>query len=180
MLLDSARSALLVVDLQERLLPAIDGAAACLDRVRILIRAARALSVPVTVTEQYPKGLGHTTTALGPLLDGVPVLEKLHFSAAAEPRVRAHLAGLGRDMVVICGTESHVCVLQSAFGLADSGFTVFVVADAVASRAAENRALALERLRAGGIEVVTTEMVVFEWLQRAGTPQFREVSRLIR
>jgi nicotinamidase-related amidase len=180
MLLRADRSSLIVVDLQERLLPGIDGAEACLERCGLLINAARALAVPIVASEQYPEGLGHTVEPIARLLDGVPVLAKVHFSCADEPLIRARLAGLGREVAVICGTEAHVCVLQTALGLVDAGWEVAVVADATASRRVLDRDRALERLARAGVLVVTSEMVVFEWLGRADTPAFRELIPLIR
>lgn len=177
MLLERERSELLVVDVQERLLPAIADGEAVRDAVAWLARLADALGVPVTVSEQYPQGLGHTDRALaGALGTNSRVLEKAHFSCAAEPALRQALAAGGRDRFVICGIEAHVCVLQSAIGLHEAGFGVSVVADAVGSRLPANRKLALARLRQAGVDVVSREMVAFEWLHRAGTDEFRRIS----
>ena len=103
-----------------------------------------------------------------------------HFSCAAEPGVLDLLASCERRQVVVCGTETHVCVLQTAFGLHSAGYEVFVVADASSSRSPENRQAALARLQAGGIGIVTTEMVLFEWLHQAGTDEFRTLLPLIK
>ena len=105
---------------------------------------------------------------------------KTAFSAAADPAIAAHLRGLGRHQVVLCGMETHVCVLQTALGLRATGWDVAVAADAVGSRLPYRKQLGLERMRAGGVEIVDSEMVVFEWLGMAGTPEFKELSRLIR
>lgn len=177
-LLERERSELLVVDVQQRLLPAIADGEAVRDAVGWLVRLAGELDVPVTVSEQYPRGLGHTDETLAALLGaGARVLEKMHFSCAAEPAFRQALAEGGRDCFVIAGTEAHVCVLQTAIGLHEAGFQVAVVADAVGSRRPQDRDLALARLRESGVDVVSREMVAFEWLHRAGTEVFRRLSR---
>jgi len=167
---------LLVVDVQARLVPAIHDGTAVVQRIVWLVRLARALGVPVAATEQYPQGLGPTVPALTALLPRGSIGEKVHFSCAAADCLPS-LPGAGRFLVVLAGTETHVCVLQTAFGLAAEGREVFVVADAVASRDPANRTLALERMARRGIHVVSREMVGFEWLERAGTERFREISR---
>ncbi len=183
MLLDAARSQFLLVDMQERLIPAMHEREALLDRCAILLEAASELRVPGTVSEQYRKGLGATVERLSNARGDAEVIEKMHFSSAADPgqvaRVRA-LAGQGRNQLVVAGIESHVCVLQSALGFKDMGLDVYVVADAVSSRKPESIELATQRLRHNGVSVVNTEMVLFEWLHIAGTPQFKAVSRLIK
>ena len=183
MLLDVAKASLLVIDMQERLLPAMIGGGEVLKRCGILLKAAKALGLPVSVSEQYPKGLGHTVTALKDDIGNAPVFEKLAFSCWRDGPLKAHLIGLheaGRPQVVVAGIESHVCVLQSAIDLAQSGFGVFAVADAMASRAPASVALALDRMRDAGVQVVNTEMVVFELMGRTGTVEFKELSGLIR
>ncbi|CAA7614189.1 hydrolase [Magnetospirillum sp. UT-4] len=180
MLIDARRSALLIVDVQENLAPVMADARAVYKGCTILLKAAARLGLPVLVSEQYPKGLGRT---MGELREHVPdgaVVEKLHFSCAAEPALKERVDGLGRDHLVIAGIEAHVCVLQSALGFKAAGYQVFVVADACSSRDSANHRAALERMAANGIEVVTVEMVAFEWLHRAGTPEFKDISRLIK
>lgn len=183
MLLDAGKSSLLVVDMQERLLPAMSGGAEVLGRCLILLNAAKTLEVPVAVSEQYPKGLGPTVAALGDEIGNAPVFEKLSFSCWRDPRLKAHLIGLhdgGRPQVIVAGIESHVCVLQSCIDLAMAGFGVFAVSDAMASRAEASQRLAERRMRHAGIAVINTEMAVFELLGRAGTPAFKALSALIR
>jgi nicotinamidase-related amidase len=179
-LLDVAQSALLVVDVQERLAAAVSDRETCLARCRTLIQAARHLAVPVVASEQYPKGLGATVAAVAELLEPEEIQAKRHFSCAADPALAAALRDVGRAQIVICGMEAHVCVLQTALGLQADGLRPVVVADAVASRRPETCRLALDRLRASGVEIVDTEMVVFEWLREAGTPAFRALAPLIR
>jgi nicotinamidase-related amidase len=180
MLLDVARSLLLLVDAQTRLAPAIHDADGCVRRCRLLIEAARRLDVPVLATEQYPEGLGATVPELAALLEPGQVHAKRHFSCAAEPPIVAAIEASRRRSIVLCGMEAHICVLQSALGLKASGFAPVVVADAVASRRPESREIALQRLRGHGIDIVTAEMVVCEWLREAPTPDFRAILPLIR
>lgn len=190
MLLSADRSALVVIDIQERLAPAVHAGERIVHNVTVLLRAARRLGVPVLATEQYPKGLGRTLPAVADHLPaehlpaehlpGGGVIEKMHFGCVGEAAFNERLAGLDRRQIVLTGMEAHVCVLQTALGLVEQGLDVFIVADATSSRTAANAELGIERMRANGVEVVTTEMVVFEWLHKAGTPAFKELSRLIK
>lgn len=175
MLLDRTRSSLLVVDLQARLMPAIAGIDALLDKVRLLLRAADRLKIPVTVTEQYPKGLGHTLPEIIELAPGAAVIEKVSFSAWAEPDLPARMKELNRDQVILLGTEAHVCMLQTGLEMLAASKTLFVVEDAAASRDPRSAEVALGRLKDAGATLVTAEMVVFEWLRRADTPEFRDL-----
>jgi nicotinamidase-related amidase len=174
MILKADLSLLLAIDVQERLLPAMADPVAVEQGAARLMRAARRLGVPMLVTEQYPRGLGPTVPGLAALASPEETLEKIHFSCAAEPSVQA------RHQAVLCGIEAHVCVLQSALGLAAAGWSVAVVEDATSSRRPDDRAAGLRRLAASGVVVVTAEMVLFEWLGRAGTDAFRDVQKLIK
>ncbi|WP_018719374.1 hydrolase [Arhodomonas aquaeolei] len=177
MLIRAPESVLLVVDVQERLVPAIHDHGNVVDGIEWLIGVAGEVGVPVLATEQYPRGLGRTVDQLGRYLAPEAVAEKTAFSAADEPACHDLVAGAGRRQVVICGIEAHVCVLQTALGLHHAGYEVFVAGDVAGSRNPRDRDLALDRIRALGVQVVSREMVAFEWLQRAGTDVFREVSR---
>lgn len=175
MLMERGSSSLLLVDVQEKLLPAMHEAADVLNNTIWLARIAQRLEIPVAATEQYPRGLGHTHPDLRALLAAQAVAEKLHFSCVAAgclPR----LPGADRRQVVVCGIESHVCVLQTAMQLRAQGKDVFVVADCVSSRRLADKELALARMRGRGIEVVSREMVAFEWLHQSGTAEFKEIS----
>ena len=175
-LLRAGTSRLVVVDVQQKLLPAIHEGARIAESIAWLIRVAQRLGVPVAATEQYPKGLGPTVEPLRSLLPDTAIAAKLAFSCA-EGGCLDGLPGADRRQVVLAGVEAHVCVLQSALGLAAAGRDVYVVADAVGSRDPGNCRLALERLRQAGVVVVSREMVAFEWLHEAGTDRFRDVSR---
>jgi nicotinamidase-related amidase len=175
-LIHADRSALLVIDVQERLVPHIHGWQRILGHIDWLVQVAQRIGVPVAATEQYPKGIGHTQPQLAARLPQGSVGEKLHFSCVAGSCLPG-LPGMERPQLVVCGVEAHVCVLQTVLELAAAGKQVFVVAEAVGSRDPEHKALALERMRAHGIQVVCREMVAFEWLGQAGTPLFREISK---
>lgn len=167
---------LLVIDLQTKLVPALADHEMLLTNALWLLRAAQKIGVPVAASEQYPKGLGPLVPAIRHLLPASAVASKHHFSCVAAQCLPA-LPGNDRAQVVVTGAEAHVCVLQTALELLEDGKEVYVVADAVGSRRAHDRAVALTRMRDEGVRVVTREMVVFEWLGEAGTPLFREVSK---
>jgi nicotinamidase-related amidase len=169
------QSSLLLIDVQDRLLGTIHQWQTLLDRLVWLVRIAQKMGVPVLACEQYPKGLGPTHAALRTLIPDTSVVDKLHFSGVAAKCFHG-MNGADRRQMVICGIEAHVCVLQTALDLHEQGTEVFVVADAVGSRNPVDRDLALARLRSHGIEIVSREMVVFEWLRRSGTDEFKAIS----
>lgn len=176
MLMKADDSALLVVDMQGKLLTLVDDWQRILDNVMWLTQVAQKIGVPVMVSEQYPKGLGRTQPDLAALFPPGAVAEKNHFSCVAADCLSG-LAGAERRQVVVCGIESHVCVMQTALDLRAQGNDVFVVADAVSSRNPDDKRHALERMRQHGIEIVTREMACFEWLRQAGTDLFRDISK---
>lgn len=184
MLLEASRSVLFVVDVQEKLMPAIADGTEAVSRIRILLEAARRLSVPVIATEQYPEGLGPTLPEVAQLLgNDAARFAKTSFSGMRDRRVREHMAGLfarERRQVALCGAETHVCVLQTALDLKAAGFTPHLVKDACGSRLEANRRSAVERARDAGIPALTTEMVVFEWLERADRPEFKPLHALLK
>ena len=174
-LLSAGNAMLVVIDFQAKLMPAIhDGEAVLLNAGR-LAEAARLLDVPAVLTEQYPRGLGATVPALA---DVASAVTKMSFDACAEPAFLEAVTG-DRELVV-CGCEAHVCVGQTVLTLLEHRRRVVVVADAIGSRAPRSREIALQRMASHGAEIVTTEMVLFEWLRSAEHPQFRTVSKLIR
>jgi nicotinamidase-related amidase len=179
MLIDGNRSWFVMIDVQERLCPVMNDPRRVIVNCQRLLKGAALLDVPVLATEQYPRGLGPTMADLRPLLAEGAVIEKTCFSAAAEPAVIERLRGMPRPQVVVAGIEAHVCVAQTALGLSDQGFAVAVVGDACSSRHPPDEAAALARLAAAGIAVVTTEMVLFEWLGRADHPCFKTVQQTL-
>ena len=184
-LLDRHRSTLLIVDVQEKLLPVIDQAEPLTESIVFLLDVAAAMNVPVVVSEQYPRGLGPTISQISEHSVPKRVFEKLRFSAAEgylqpEPPSGSNGRQSDRDQVVIVGIEAHVCVLQTALDLQAQGRRVFVVQDAVGSRHADDRSTAMDRVRDAGGTVCSAESVAFEWCEAAGTDEFRLVSRLVR
>jgi len=176
-LLTAQGAALLLIDLQERLMPAIYDGDVVVARAVRLAEAARLLDVPVRATEQYPAGLGSTVPALAAYPQAV--MAKTTFSAAADPGFSALLPG-GASEIVVAGCEAHVCVLQTVLDLRERGHRVLLAADATGSRDPDDRAAALDRARQHGAEIVTTEMVLFEWLRDAQHPKFREIQKLLK
>jgi len=169
-----------VVDIQQKLAPAMtEGTVALANNVKLL-QAAIELDVPYLVSEQYPKGIGHTVDELASLIDKSFVVEKMTFSCLGEDHIRKVISQTGKKQIIVSGMETHVCVLQTVLDLLNAGYQVFVVADSVASRTNANKELGLGRMRQCGAQIVTTEMVLFEWLERAGTAEFKKVLPLIK
>jgi len=181
--LQPERSALVIVDIQERLAGAMPERERerCVKNAAILAEAAGLLGVPVLVSEQYPKGLGHT---VAPIADKLPesaqVIEKVEFDASANDDFMTHFDGLGREQVILAGMEAHICVFQTARGLATRGKTVHVAYDATCSRLLEHRDAAQELWARAGAVPTITETVLFDWLGKAGGDAFKTISKLIR
>ena len=170
-------SRLLIVDMQQKLLPFIATAPQVIANCCTLVKAARLLGPPVFATEQYPQGLGGTTPELAALLDERP--DKFRFSCAevlgwGDSSLHTH------RQVVVAGIEAHVCVLQTTFDLLAAGFEVFVVADAVGSRSELDWRIALDRMAGGGAVITTTESVLFEWCETSDAPEFKQISQLVK
>jgi len=174
-LLDGKRSALLLIDFQERLFPNVYEHQRVLTRIDLLLFAANLMRIPVLVTEQYPKGLGRTIEEIRTALPQAQPLEKMDFSCVPAEGFKERLSSLGRDQIVLAGIETHICVAQTALDLASRGETVFVVADATASRRLMDAQIALQRMDRSGLTITTAEAVVFEWLRRAGTEEFKAI-----
>ncbi|HUS53106.1 MAG TPA: hydrolase [Thermohalobaculum sp.] len=182
MLIHTEDSCLIVIDMQERLVPAMQAPARTIRNARVLMTAAQELAVPVLLTEQYPAGLGPTVPELANAAASANaiILPKMHFSCMEDPGFAAAFKATGRKQAVVAGMEAHICVLQTAVSLMDQDYEVFVVTDATSSRTLESEKACLDRLQACGAGIVTTEMVVFEWLGRAGTPAFKALLPLIK
>lgn len=176
MLLMRDKSCLLLIDVQEKLIPFIDGYEQLITNCSWLLRLAQKLAVPMLISEQYPKGLGHTISALREVTESAQVHEKVAFSCASDAIFKSAVAQQKRSQLVLIGIEAHVCVLQTAMEFAKD-YDVFVVADAVSSRDLYDKKIAFKRLQQAGVHLVTKEMVLFEWLHQAGNDLFREVSR---
>lgn len=168
---------LLMIDFQAKLMTAIDGAAHAIGNAGRLLGVAQMLGVPVLFTEQNAKGLGATVPELSSRANG-PVAHKMTFDASRAPGFADMLAD--RPQIVVAGCEAHVCVLQTVLSLLDAGRRVYVVRDAIGSRREESKEAAIRRMERHGADIVTTEMVVFEWLGTAEHPRFREAAALIK
>lgn len=173
-------SRLVIVDMQQKLAAVMlkEVMQAVVRNTNILLQAASILDIPVILTEQYPKALGRTMPEINTAPDLKPI-EKITFSCCDEPAFCRKLTA-DRPQIVLAGMEAHICILQTALQLTESGHQVFVVEDAVISRNPLNKANALARLRQAGVIISNTESVVFEWLGAAGTDAFRQISRLVR
>jgi nicotinamidase-related amidase len=171
-------TALLVVDMQEKLLPKIMQAGEVLRNASFLVNAAKVLGVPVLATEQYPKGLGPTVEPIRGFL--TTVWEKQTFSAVGEGGALDFLKSDARIKVVVVGIEAHICVMQTVLDLLNQGFHVFVCVDAVSSRYAIDVKIALKRMQQAGAILVTAEACVYEWLETSANPAFKEISGMVQ
>ncbi|WP_438970973.1 hydrolase [Methylophaga sp.] len=179
---DSHNSTLMVIDIQERLASAMPQGVRdrVIEQVSVLLAAAERLSIPVLVTEQYPRGLGPTEPALLKKLPAnTPVIEKTKFSSAKVEPVTEALQKSERKQVFLAGMETHICVLQTTLDLLKQGYEVFVIEDAVSSRAKGNQFNALQRMRLAGAVITNVESLLFEWLGDATHPEFKTLSKLI-
>ena len=177
MLLSRDNSLLLLVDVQEKLTPHVLHATEMVARCQWLMRLASDVNVPVVVSEQYPRGLGQTVLPLRSVAGETSALEKVSFSCYREPLLVKGLLSQHKKQVVIIGIETHVCVVQTALDMQKAGWDVFVVVDAVSSRHELDHKYGLKRMKQNGIHLVTSEMVFFEWVERAGTPEFKALSQ---
>ncbi len=175
--LEAEQCALVVVDIQEKLLPPIFNKESMVKNSQLLIRLAKILSIPVMATTQYSKGLGSTVPEIASLLADVPVVDKLEFSCFGSQQFRSKAKALpaNRNTMLLCGMEAHICVMQTALGALNEGYLVHVASDAVGSRAEWNWRIGLERMRAAGAVISSTEMMMYELLRCSGTPQFKEL-----
>jgi nicotinamidase-related amidase len=181
--LQRAESLLVIVDVQEKLLPVIHGADALVRNLERLIRGFHLLDIPIVVTEQYTKGLGPTVPELAAALRetaGYTPVEKSCFSAYGCGEFLSAMRLARRKQLIVAGIETHVCVYQTVKDLLAADYDVTVVADAVSSRSTENRDIALRRMTADGAKLSTTEMALFELLARSGTDEFRAIAKLVR
>ncbi len=171
---------LVVIDIQEKLLPTIAEQARVLRNSCLLVKGAKRLGVPILLAEQYPKGLGSTVKDIADLVATAPRVEKMTFSCGRSDVFLEALENVDREQVVLCGIEAHVCVLQTALDLSDEGWQVHVPYDAIGSRNDANRLIAIERMRDAGIIITAAESVLFELLGEAGTSEFKEVAQMLR
>lgn len=178
MLLQKEKSCLIVIDVQEKLTPYVGHSDNLITHCQWLMRLAAELDVPLLVTEHYVKGLGPTIEPLRKLMPGKTDINKVSFSCTRDYSFQKHWQSVNKKQAVLVGIETHVCVLQTALDLSRSGVEVFVVVDAVSSRNPSDHDYGLQRMQQAGVQLVTREMVFFEWLEQAGTPAFKALSKV--
>ena len=176
----ASRTALVVVDLQEKFRDLIFGMEQVLAGSSQLIRFCQAMDIPILVTEHYPRGLGVTLSEIRRLFKPFSCLEKVHFSCCGNPGFNEALKKLDRDQIMLCGIESHVCIYQTAFDLLRQDKQVAVATDAVSSCSAANRDIGLKRMSELGVQSMGVQMLMFEILKQAGTDQFKKVAPILK
>lgn len=179
MLLDASESVLLVVDMQPAFLAPIHRGQEVLDRCRFMVQAARLLDVPIFATEQYPSRMGGTEESLAALLPS-PALPKMAFSCLGSEGLVDELERLKRTQVLVCGIETHICVNQTAHDLADEDYDVFLVADAISARTQAMHEAAMARMKELGATLVHSESALYEWMQSAEHPSFKQALALVK
>ncbi len=177
MLINREKSCLLLIDVQEKLTPFVLNKERLVKNCHWLLSLANDLAVDRFVTEQYPKGLGHTVELLQPLIKNLPVLDKVCFSVMADNACAKHIHSLAKSQMIVMGIETSVCVLQTVMALLADKKDVFVVVDAVSGRHEQDGQLALERMKAAGAVLVSKEMVFFEWLRTANVDNYKTLSK---
>ncbi|NWG27278.1 MAG: hydrolase [Ignavibacteriaceae bacterium] len=179
-LLKPESAALLIIDIQEKILPVISNHERVVEYTLKLIKGFKVMGLPVYYTEQYPKGLGPTAKIILEELGEIKAFNKMSFSCSGANDLFDEFKKKNLSQVVVCGIEAHVCVQQTVLDLIENGFQVNIAADAVSSRKEIDYRTALERMRQNGAEVTTTESILFELLNVCGTPQFKEVSKIVK
>ena len=170
----------LVIDIQDKLFPHIDNHDQLEANCRILLSGLKVLDIPIVVTEQYPKGLGPTIKGLSNLITDFSPIEKLSFSCCGEKKFLEAVQGYGKRNIIICGIETHVCVLQTVMDLIERGYLPVIIEDCVSSRKPKDRETALKRMAREGVIITTYESILFELCEVAGTDQFKQISKLVK
>lgn len=176
-MLDTNNSILVIIDIQEKLVKAASNGEKTIINTSKISQAAQILSIPVIITEQYPKGLGATVESITG--SEAFIMEKSSFSAFKEPEFEQKIKSLNRKQVILCGIETHICVLQTAIDLYKNGYEVYVLKDCVSSRSEEEQNSGLELLKQYSIKVITVEIALFQWLKSSKHPQFKDIQKLI-
>jgi len=179
-MLEAGKCALIIIDIQEKLTQLVYRKESLLENAQKLIKGIQVLEIPIIVTEQYPKGLGPTIPEIAALFPNFKPLPKVAFSCCGDEGFQRELLAVDRRQILICGIETHVCVYQTTVDLLASGYEVEVVGDVVSSRTAENREIALQRIRDEGAGITSVEMALFELMKVAQGPKFREVSQIVK
>lgn len=179
-LLSREKSVLVIIDVQEKLFPLIHDKERVLKNLRKLIQFAKIVGMPIILTEQYPKGLGRTISEIKEILQDAQPIEKVDFSCFGSEKFRDVLKNLGVENLIIAGIETHICIAQTSIEGVGNGYRVSVVIDATSSRSIEDKNISLERMKQNNVIVVSTEMLIYELLRRAGTREFDETLKLIK
>jgi len=177
MLMDKDKSCLLLIDVQEKLSPAVFNDKQLIERCAWLLRLATEMDVPILACEQYPQGLGSTVESLRGLLEHIAMFKKVTFSAAKDSKFKQALEQTNRRQIIMMGIETHICVLQTALDLQKSGYQVFVVVDAISARHLSDHHAGLDRMKHQGVQLVSSEMVFYEWVKQAGTSVFKALNQ---
>ena len=178
-IIKKAKTAFVLVDIQEKFIPVIKDVNKVISNSNILIKASEILKIPLVVTEQYPKGLGYTSKKIK-LPKKKYLIEKNHFSCFDSKEFTDKIKALKVDSLVLFGIEAHVCILKTALDGLRNKFNVYVVADTISSRTLENKSLAIERMRQSGVFIVSCEMIIFQLLEKAGTEDFKKIYKLVK
>jgi isochorismate hydrolase len=179
-ILTKERAQLLVIDVQDKLVNAMAARTEVVANTKKLILASKKMHIPVFYTEQYPRGLGNTITEIKEALGQQSPFEKVSFSCCSLANLNDSLSSTGRRQIILAGVEAHVCVQQTALDLMAKDYIVYVAADATCSRREFDYSIALERLKEAGTIITTTESIIFELLEQAGTPLFKELLQIIK
>lgn len=179
-LLSRDKTALIIIDVQERLFKKVEDRDKIAGNICRLIQFANILGIPIVLTEQYPEGLGPTIHRIRELIPNVKPIEKIEFSCMASREFRRRISEINVKNLVLTGIEAHICVAQTAIEAITSGYKVYVVYDAISSRHREDKAIAIERMKQHGAYIITSEMLMYEVLRRAGTTEFKEILKLVR
>jgi nicotinamidase-related amidase len=178
-IINKEKTVFILVDVQDKFVPIINDVDKLISNSNILIKASEILKIPLIVTEQYPKGLGHTSEKIN-LPKKKHLIEKISFSCFESEGFVKKIKELKVDSIVLFGVEAHVCVLKTALDALKNNFDVYVVVDAISSRTFDNKSIAIERMRQSGVFIVSTEMVLFQLLDKAGTEEFKSISNLVK
>lgn len=178
--IDKTDTALLIVDIQERLATVMKAREGVVKNCLHLVELAKMLNIPIVVTEQYPRGIGHTVEDIRNAVAEYKPIEKMTFSCCEEPDFTAALNAFGRKNILLTGMETHICVLQTCIGLLREGYNVHLVKDAVCSRSKENWKTSVEFMRDAGAVITCTETALFQLLKIAGTEEFKTISKRIK
>jgi len=179
-LINKNDASLVVVDVQEKLFPYVKNKEEIKSRIIKLIKTAKLFSIPTLISEHYPKGLGRTIEEIKKEVEGIPKIDKVTFSCGGSKAFVEKINSFGRKKIILCGIETHICVAQTAFDLLENGYEIFVVVDAISSRNDIDHDTGIKRMSKAGVIITTSEAVMYELMEEAGTPLFKEFLKLVK